>query len=252
VGSRGRLLCRDDPDYERHRRDAIWNARRPARFPELILLAAGEADVAAGVRLAAARGLRIGVRSGGHSWIANGVRHGGLTIDLSALATVAYGWNARVHGPACVNIVAADVALADGRLVRAGDDVLWALRGSGPGFFGVVVRLYLRTFARPAIARAVRVYPLAALGDVESGAWSSRGCGGSSTASGPAGPRPTWYRACGRWWPVPRARTASCFCCRGATSSPRYRPRGRSRRRTTSPRWRRGAMSARTPGTARR
>ena len=25
--------------------------------------------------------LRVGIRSGGHSWIANAVRHGGLTID---------------------------------------------------------------------------------------------------------------------------------------------------------------------------
>lgn len=140
------------------------------------------------MRLAAERGLHVGVRSGGHSWIANGVRHGGLTIDLSALSSVAYdprtqivavgpaarsadidaelarhdrffptghapsvgvggfligggyGWNSRVYGPACLNAIAADVVLADGRLVRADEDVLWALRGCGPGFFGVAVR----------------------------------------------------------------------------------------------------------------
>ncbi|MEU4236902.1 FAD-binding oxidoreductase [Actinoplanes sp. NPDC026619] len=217
---RGRLLARGDQGYEEQRRDAVWNARRPARYPDLILCAADADDVAAGVRLAAERDLKVGIRSGGHSWIANGIRHGGLTLDLSALASIdydpatqlvsvgpaarsadidaelerhgrffpaghapsvgvggfalggGYGWNARVHGPACLNIVAADVVLADGRLVRADDEVMWALRGAGPGFFGVVVRLHLRTYERPAIHRAVRVFPLAALDEVV--AWSQK------------------------------------------------------------------------------
>jgi FAD/FMN-containing dehydrogenase len=64
------------------------------------------------------------------------------------------GWNSRRHGWACQNVVGIDVVTADGSIVHADDkenaDLLWAARGSGPGFFGVITRFYLRTFARPA------------------------------------------------------------------------------------------------------
>ena len=63
------------------------------------------------------------------------------------------GWNSRRNGWACENVVAIDVVTADGELVRADEsqnaDLLWAARGAGPGFFGVVTRFHLRTFARP-------------------------------------------------------------------------------------------------------
>jgi FAD/FMN-containing dehydrogenase len=95
---RGRLHAREDDGYEAQRRDAVWNARRPARYPDLILRAADAGDVAAGVRLAARRGLKVGVRSGGHSWIANGIRHGGLTLDLSALSSIDYDPATRIAG----------------------------------------------------------------------------------------------------------------------------------------------------------
>jgi FAD/FMN-containing dehydrogenase len=64
------------------------------------------------------------------------------------------GWNSRRHGWACENVVGIDVVTADGSLVHADDeqnsDLLWAARGAGPGFFGVITRFYLRTFPRPA------------------------------------------------------------------------------------------------------
>jgi FAD/FMN-containing dehydrogenase len=60
------------------------------------------------------------------------------------------GWNSRRYGWACENVVAIDVVTADGQLVRADEqrnsDLLWAARGAGPGFFGVVTRFHLRTF----------------------------------------------------------------------------------------------------------
>ena len=62
-----------------------------------------------------------------------------------------FGWNGRVHGPACSSVEAIDVVTADGELIRAdagqNADLLWAARGSGPGFFGVVTRFHLRVYA---------------------------------------------------------------------------------------------------------
>jgi len=63
------------------------------------------------------------------------------------------GWNSRHLGWACQSVVAIDVVTANGELVRADDsensDLLWAARGAGPGFFGVVVRFHLRTYPKP-------------------------------------------------------------------------------------------------------
>lgn len=81
-----------------------------------------------------------------------------------------YGWNSRALGPACLSLRAVDVVLADGEVVHADShhhpELLWAARGSGPGFFGVVTRFHLRLSRRPAMARATHVYPLAAHDDV--------------------------------------------------------------------------------------
>ena len=64
-----------------------------------------------------------------------------------------FGWNGRVHGPACMSVEAIDVVTAAGELVRADaeqhPDLFWAARGAGPGFFGVVTRFHLRLYQRP-------------------------------------------------------------------------------------------------------
>ncbi|GAA0984161.1 FAD-binding oxidoreductase [Acrocarpospora macrocephala] len=211
---RGRLLRRGMDGYELARRAAVWNERKPDRYPDAILLAEHEDDVVAGVRLAADNGWTIGIRSGGHSWVGNGIRDGGLLLDLSRLDGIAldadariarvgpavkgpalnarlgehglffptghaptvgiggfilgggYGWNSRFWGPACLSIRAIDVVLADGELVHADDashpDLLWAARGSGPGFFGVVTRFHLDVHPAPTrILRTVHTYPIA-------------------------------------------------------------------------------------------
>lgn len=82
-----------------------------------------------------------------------------------------FGWNGRVHGPACMSVEAIDVVTADGELVRADErqnaDLLWAARGAGPGFFGVVARFRLRLYEAPRhIANGVFLYPIDALEEV--------------------------------------------------------------------------------------
>ena len=57
-------------------------------------------------------------------------------------------------GPACYSILAAEVVLADGTKLRVSEkensDIFWAVRGIGPGFFGVVTRLELQLYPMPA------------------------------------------------------------------------------------------------------
>ena len=80
-----RIIRRGEPAYEQARRAATWNARDYGRYPDVIVQATTEQDVVAAVRLAKAESLKIGVRSGGHSWSAHHVRDGGMLLDLDGL-----------------------------------------------------------------------------------------------------------------------------------------------------------------------
>ncbi len=68
-----------------------------------------------------------------------------------------WGWNARQFGVACANVVAIDLVNATGEPLHADEDhnadFLWAARGAGAGFFGVVTGFELRTFALPPCIR---------------------------------------------------------------------------------------------------
>jgi FAD binding domain len=83
-----RSFERGQDGYEEARRACSWNARLPERRPELIVQAEDVYDVVAAVKLARRRGLRVGVRSGGHSWSANHVREGGMLLDVSRVDAV--------------------------------------------------------------------------------------------------------------------------------------------------------------------
>ena len=65
------------------------------------------------------------------------------------------GWNSRSRGWACQSVAGLDVVTADGTLIRAdaetNPDLLWAARGAGPGFPGVITRFRLRTYEAPAV-----------------------------------------------------------------------------------------------------
>jgi FAD/FMN-containing dehydrogenase len=77
-----------------------------------------------------------------------------------------WGWNSRAIGPACMSIRAVDVVTAEGELIHADEqnnaDYLWAARGSGAGYFGVVTRFELACHPRPtSIYTRTDVYSLA-------------------------------------------------------------------------------------------
>ena len=82
------------------------------------------------------------------------------------------GWNyAHRSGMSCFSIEAADVVTAEGKLLRASDDenpdLIWAIRGVGPGFFGVVTRLSLNLYPVPkSILVNNYIHPLANLDSV--------------------------------------------------------------------------------------
>lgn len=71
-----------------------------------------------------------------------------------------YGVLGRLYGLGCDHLVAAQVVLADGRVVwcdaQRHPDLFWALRGAGGGRFGVVTSLVLRT--RPVVPAIAFTY----------------------------------------------------------------------------------------------
>ena len=82
-----------------------------------------------------------------------------------------FGWNSRVLGMACESVLAIDYVDANGELCHASSsenaDMLWAARGAGPGFFGVVVRFHLQLYRRPPIiGGALAFYPGAQFSEV--------------------------------------------------------------------------------------
>jgi hypothetical protein len=82
TGFRGQLIRPDDTSYNEHRK--VWNGSVD-RYPALIARCAGVADVIEAVTLARRTGLRIAVRSGGHSFPGLSVCDDGLVIDLSLM-----------------------------------------------------------------------------------------------------------------------------------------------------------------------
>ncbi|HVU88497.1 MAG TPA: FAD-binding oxidoreductase [Pirellulales bacterium] len=84
----GQTFRRGEAGYETARAATMWNKRLPPRYPDIIVQANDTGDVLAAVRMARRENLRIGVRSGGHSWSGNHVRDGGLLLDVSRLDEV--------------------------------------------------------------------------------------------------------------------------------------------------------------------
>ncbi|HZP58481.1 MAG TPA: FAD-binding oxidoreductase [Dehalococcoidia bacterium] len=81
----GRVIIPGDADYDDARRVPITSFYE---HPQVIVRAASAEDVAAAVRFAREHGLRIAVRSGGHSVAGYSVVDGSLVIDLSQMKAV--------------------------------------------------------------------------------------------------------------------------------------------------------------------
>ncbi len=89
---------------------------------------------------------------------------GGLTLGGG------YGWVRRKYGLSSDNVVAAQVVLADGRVVTASEDqnadLFWALRGGG-GNFGIVTAFTFRLHpVGPEVGFSATFYPLEELGSI--------------------------------------------------------------------------------------
>ena len=69
------------------------------------------------------------------------------------------GWNMPGWGMGVASVLAAEVVLADGRVVMASPsenpDLYWAIRGVGPGFFGIITRYKLQLHTAPTVIKNV-------------------------------------------------------------------------------------------------
>ena len=79
------LVKKGDKDYERFRKNTVWNQRKPDLYPDGIVFPYTDKDIVDAVNHARKNGLQVAVRSGGHNWIGNHVRDNGLLIDLSRI-----------------------------------------------------------------------------------------------------------------------------------------------------------------------
>jgi FAD/FMN-containing dehydrogenase len=119
----GALLRPADPGFAQARAEVLWNGDI-ARQPALIARPTSNEDVAAAIRFAREQGMAFGVRGGGHGFAGAAVPEGGLTIDLSRLASVRVDPEARrafVGGGAAW--AAVDAATAEHGLAVVGGTV---------------------------------------------------------------------------------------------------------------------------------
>lgn len=91
------------------------------------------------------------------------------TVPMSGfLLNGGLGWNSNAWRPGCFNVSGARVVTADGTVVVADEehdrDLLWAVRGAGPGFFGVITEYTLRLHPEPrAITSNTYYYPMSSV-----------------------------------------------------------------------------------------
>ena len=86
----GKFYAPADEGFEEAAVGRVFNARRPSRRPNAVLLAETRDDIVTGVKYAKDRDWAVAVRSGGHSWAAWSVRENTLLIDLGLYQEMDY------------------------------------------------------------------------------------------------------------------------------------------------------------------
>ena len=85
------------------------------------------------------------------------------------------GFNFNGWGPGCLSIEGANLVTADGELIAVDEqhnaDLFWAIRGGGPGFFGVITKYFLKVYAVPRAITTTNYYFPLQLAE-ELGAWA--------------------------------------------------------------------------------
>ena len=210
----GDVITKDHENYAARRRSLTWQLRKTSREPDAIVQAKSVDDVIGTVKFAGRNGMKVGIRTSGHSWVSSAVRDGGVALDMSRfrdlevdaenrtavvgpaiysreLAAVlgrqglgfpvahcgsvpmggyllggGQSWNwGSWGGAACNSVTALDVVTAQGEPARVDEnnhpDLLWAARGSGPGFPAVVTNYHLDLYPLPrAIYMSSYTWPL--------------------------------------------------------------------------------------------
>jgi FAD/FMN-containing dehydrogenase len=86
----GKFFTPSDAGFDEAAVGRVFNARRPSRRPEAVLLAETLDDIIGGVKYAKEHNLGVAIRSGGHSWAAWSVREETLLIDLGLYQEMDY------------------------------------------------------------------------------------------------------------------------------------------------------------------
>jgi FAD/FMN-containing dehydrogenase len=87
-GVAGKVIQRQDANYEVWRQSMVWHLSKPNRYPDVIVQAKSTQDVVGAVNYAARNKLKVALRSGGHNANGSSLRDGGLLIDVSAMDAI--------------------------------------------------------------------------------------------------------------------------------------------------------------------
>ena len=135
----------------------------------------GTRDTGAGITAIIGAGARQ-VDSLPALWRDGVVVPGGMCPTVSAGGFVSgggFGWLTRKYGMASDHVLAAEVVLADGRVVRCSESVepelFWALRGAGGGNFGVITEYEMRARVVPTMVGFHLRWPWDTVQDVIAG-----------------------------------------------------------------------------------
>lgn len=111
----GRMVAEGEAGFAAAREGFVWNGRKPAATPRVIVKATSVADVQAAVRYAAANGYQVSARSGGHNWSGIALQDG-VAVDLSAMNAMKIDRLARIAEvqPAAKNLDLAAALTAEG------------------------------------------------------------------------------------------------------------------------------------------